>query len=133
MVEFVQTLSAVVAFLLPVGGYCLYLAWVNRRPRPMMAGGSWDSLGLLFAVSGFLLVTMPVLLTEFYRRTAGVLDSVHTVWVSFWFLWLLYFLLLIVGGFLMIQWRAHKTMIYNVDIELFPKALDQAFAQVGLE
>src|SRR5262245_32213201 len=133
MAEFVQTLAAVVAFLLPVGGYCLYLAWVNRRPRPLMAGGSWDSLGLLFAASGFFVVTMPVLLTEFYRRTAGVTDSVRAVWVSFWILWLIYFFILIAGGVLMVQSRSRKTMIYNVDAEVFPKALEQAFAQVGLE
>jgi hypothetical protein len=133
MAEFVQTLAAVVAFLLPVGGYCLYLAWVNRRPRPLMAGGSWDSLGLLFAASGFFVVTVPVLLTEFYRRTAGVTDSVRAVWVSFWILWLIYFFALLAGSFVMIQSRSRKTMIYNVDTEIFPKALEQACAQVGLE
>lgn len=133
MVEFVQTLAAVVAFLLPVGGYCLYLAWVNRRPRPMMAGGAWDTLGLFFAASGFFVVTVPVLLTEFYRRTAGITDSVRAVWVSFWILWLIYFFILIAGGYLMMHSRSMKTMIYNVDTEVFPKALERAFAQVGLE
>jgi len=133
MTEFVQTLAAVVAFLLPLGGYCLFLAWVNRRPRPLMAGGSWDTLGLIFAVSGFLVVTMPILLTEFYRRTTGAVDSVRAIWFGYWILWLFYFLLPIGGSVLMVFWRSHKTLIYNVDVELFSKALDQAFAQVGLE
>lgn len=133
MTEFVQTLAAVVAFLLPVGSYCLFLAWINRRPRPVMAGGGWDSLGLIFAATGFFIVTIPILLTEFYRRVAGVADNVRTVWAAYWLLWLVYFGLLIVGCVLMIRWRSTKTMIYNVDAELFTKALEQAFAHVGME
>jgi hypothetical protein len=133
MTEFVQTLAGVVAFLLPVGSYCLFLAWINRRPRPVMAGGGWDALGPIFAATGFFVVTIPILLTEFYRRTAGVVDNVRTLWAAYWLLWLVYFGLLIVGCALMIRWRSMKTMIYNVDVELFTKALDQAFAQVGLE
>jgi hypothetical protein len=133
MVEFLQTLGAVVSFLLPVGIYCLYLAHVNRRPRPMMAGGAWDSLGLLFAASGFLVVTVPLLLTEFYRRAASVVDSIQALWLSYWIVWLAYYTALVVAAVWMIRARAGKTMIYNVDSELFPKALDQAFSQIGME
>src|SRR5262249_10610312 len=36
------------------------------------------------------------------------------------------------GSALMILWRAHKTMIFNVDPELLPKALERTFANVGV-
>ena len=118
MAEFVQTLAAVVAFLLPRRR--LALPGVGQSTTAaMMAGRLLGFARLTFAASGFLVVTVPVLLTEFYRRTTGVVDSIHAMWVSFWILWLVYFLLLIAGGYLMVQWRANKTMIYNVDIELF--------------
>ena len=135
MTEFAQALGAIVAFLLPVGMYCLLLASINRRPRPVIVSGSWDSVGLLFAASGFLVVTIPILLTEFYRRSANEIanDRIITLWLGHWILWLVYYSLLVTGGGLMIRWRGQKTMIYNVDLELFPKALEQAAALVGLE
>ncbi len=133
MIEFVQSLAAVVAFLLPIGAYCLFLAWINRRPRPVMTSGSWDTLGLVFAASGFFGVTIPLLLTEFYKRTSGQVDSVHALWLSFWAIWLGYYLLLVAGSIMAVRWRSHKTLIYNVDLELFPKVLEHALALIGLE
>jgi len=46
----------------PLALYLLALGWVNRRPRPMMAAGTWDFAGVLFALSGFLLFGGPALL-----------------------------------------------------------------------
>jgi len=134
MRDFAIAICALLAFLLPIGFYCLILASVNRRGKPLIVSGVWDSIGLLFAVSGFFLATMPMLVSEFYFRTFTLAGSGEflALWLQHWILWLVYFLFLISGSALMILWRAHKTMIFNVDPELFPKALERTFANVGM-
>lgn len=134
MREFALAICALLAFLLPVGFYCLILASVNRRGKPLIVSGVWDSVGLLFALSGFFLATLPMLLSEFYFRTFTLDGSGDflALWLQHWILWVVYFLFLISGSALMILWRAHKTMIFNVDPELFAKALERTFANVGM-
>jgi hypothetical protein len=134
MKEIVLALCAVLAFILPIGIYCLILASINRRGKPLIVSGIWDAIGLLFAVSGFFLATIPMLLAEFYARTAAAdnSDNFLNVWLQHWILWLVYFLFLLSGSALMLLGRSHKTMIYNVDPEQFPKALERTFAIVGL-
>ena len=121
------------AFLLPVGFYCFILAYMNRRSRPLMVTGDWDAVGLLFAVAGFFLVTVPMLLGEFFERSLaddGV--KIADLFLEQWIIWLAYFLLLISGSVFMILWRSQKTLIYNIDPDQFPKALEQTFANLGL-
>jgi hypothetical protein len=134
MIEFVQTIGAIVAFLLPLGMYCLLLASINRHTRPVIVGGAWDSVGLLFAGCGFLAVTAPILLTAFYRRTAEAPENERAIslWTAHWLVWLCYFVFIISSSALMVMWRSSKTMIYNVDVELFPKALEQTIALTGM-
>ena len=134
MRDFAIAICALLAFLLPIGFYCLILASVNRRGKPLIVSGVWDSIGLLFAVSGFFLATMPMLVSEFYFRTFTLAGSGEflALWLQHWILWLVYFLLLISGSALMVLWRANKTMIFNVQPELFPKALERAFANAGI-
>jgi hypothetical protein len=131
--NFAFAISALLAFLVPIGFYCLIIGSINRRPRPLMVSGVWDAVGLLFAVSGFFLATMPMLMSVFYMRAYDAApDEILGLWMSQWAMWLVYFLFLISGAALMILWRWHKTMIYNVDAELFPKVLDQALARAGV-
>lgn len=125
---------ALLAFLLPVGFYCLILASINRRPRPLLVSGLWDTVALLFAVSGFFLVTMPMLMSEFFARaffTDGFEQSLN-LWAQHWLLYVTYFLFLVGGGAFVISMRLRKTMIYNVDADQFPKALELTLANVGL-
>ena len=135
MEKFELALGAIVAFLLPVGIYCLMLASINRRVRPTMVGGAWDAAGLLFATSGFLFITAPMLLYAFYQRVVESADGDHidAVWLRHTALSVVYYLVVISGIVLLLLSRGNKTMIYNVDLELFPKALDRAFARLGLE
>jgi hypothetical protein len=130
----VLAVCAVLAFLVPIGIYCLILASINRRGKPLIVSGLWDAIGLLFAVSGFFLATIPMLLAEFYARTLAENTSDHFlhIWLQHWLLWLVYFLFLLSGAALMLLWRSHKTMIYNVDPEQLPKALERTFEMVGL-
>ena len=124
-------LVAVVPFLFPIGVYCFFLASINQRSRPLIVNGRWDTVGLLFALCGFFLVTVPSLGTQLFHRVFGILlsEQLFEVW---WLLWLAYFLMLVGGGILMMMWRAHKTLIYNVDTAIFPKVLERALATLGL-
>jgi hypothetical protein len=74
-----------------------------------------------------------MLIADFYRRSLDMDDHFFSLWVQHWILWVVYFLFLLSGGALMILWRVHKTMIYNVDPELFAKAWERTLAQVGFE
>src|SRR5437870_2646269 len=114
MRELELALCALLAFLFPVAIYCLILASINRRARPLIVAGVWDSVGLLCAVGGFFLATVPMLITEFYRRafTAEGSEQFFSLLLQHWLLWLIYFLFLISGSVLMVLWRTHKTMIY---------------------
>jgi hypothetical protein len=120
---------------LPVAFYCLVLAAINRRTTPLLVNGGWDMVGLMFAASGFFLVTIPMLLNRFYERTISELggEPFLELWFRHWLVWLLYYLLIISGGAFLILWRGQKTMIYNIDPELFVPALESAFAPLGLE
>ena len=53
----------------PLALYLLVLGWINRRPRPVVMSGSWEFAGVLFALSGFLLVGGPALLGGFDEQT----------------------------------------------------------------
>ncbi|MBI2805501.1 MAG: hypothetical protein HYX68_11035 [Planctomycetes bacterium] len=125
---------ALLAFLLPIGVYCSILASINRRNKPLLVGGAWDSVGLLFACAGFFVVTVPMLFSEFYARaiTGQQADHFLSTWTQHWILWLIYTLMLLTGSALILLWRAHKTMIYNVDTQQFGKVLEQTFTAVGL-
>src|SRR5207245_1763098 len=90
----------VLCIFFPVAIYCFCLALVNRRRHPLMISGSWDFAGVLFALSGFLLIGGPLVL-EGLNRTGRSLwlrseaDSAQTLGEYWWYvrvaLWALYF------------------------------------------
>jgi hypothetical protein len=124
-------LFAVLAFLCPIGIYCFFVASINQRTRPLMVSGRWDAVGLLFAMSGFVLVTVPTIAAAFYDRFVGVIVSTF-VFDPWWTLWISYHLAILGGSWLMTLWRASTTEIYQVDPALFAKALDGTLATLGL-
>src|SRR5438105_7311042 len=54
-----QLLVSFLVFLFPLALYCLFLAYINRGRHPFVVSGVWDSVGLVLALSGFLLYTLP--------------------------------------------------------------------------
>lgn len=124
-------LFAVLAFLCPIGIYCFFLASINQRTKPLMVSGRWDAVGLLFAMSGFALVTVPTVAAAFYDRFIGVILSTF-VFDPGWMLWIAYHLAIFSGGWLMAMWRASTTEIYQVDPALFAKVLEGTLATLGL-
>ncbi|MBM3995909.1 MAG: hypothetical protein FJ303_17415 [Planctomycetes bacterium] len=134
MQDLAFAICALLAFVLPIGFYCIILASINRRGRPLIVNGVWDSAGLLFAMSGFFLATAPMLFSALYYRAyeTDVQADIQSLWMSHWLLWIVYFPFLLSGCALMILWRANKSIVYNVDAELFPKALEQTLTELGV-
>jgi hypothetical protein len=126
---------AFLIFLFPLALYCLILAYVNRSRRPVLVPGLWDCVGLLFALSGFLLWTVPTLLFELTDHLLGILpaglDAV--AWARAWLVWLGYYLAVAIGAALMLAVRRHKTVVYNLETELLGERLAVTLAELGLD
>src|SRR5262245_51729153 len=52
-------LVGILICLFPLALYFLFLAWLHQRPQPTLMPGRWDFVGVLVALSGFLLVGGP--------------------------------------------------------------------------
>lgn len=128
-------------FFLPISIYCVALASINRRLRPVIVSGSWDCVGLLFAASGFFLVVIPGILMVLYARNVrnlpltapGDVSALWRVVAEWWAVWGLYYLTLVLGAVLAVWYQGRTTVIYNID----PQSWEQVFAAVlnrlGLE
>jgi hypothetical protein len=132
----------IVAFLLPLALYFLALAWVNRRPRPVVISGTWDFVGVLFAMSGFLVVGGPAMLSSLSERwrkvwLLGETSSLPTGLDRYREIWLLaaaaYFLLVVGVSAAVLARRRRLTCVYNVDPPDVDAALDAACRRLGLE
>jgi hypothetical protein len=130
-----------VLFLVPLGIYFLVLAYLNRQPRPIFVSGTLDFIGILFAVSGFLLFGGPAVLSSLYEKwrmlwllgeVGGAGDSLAEHW-SFWVTLSAVYFLLVVGGcaFAFRRYR-HLTSIYNVEPALAEQVLEEICEQFGL-
>ncbi len=128
MNEIAVALFAILALLLPVAIYCFVLAAINRRSRPLLVSGGWDAIGLAFAMSGFFVATVPSLASEFIRRVLGAPD----LGMNGWLWWLIYYLVVIGIAVALVLARSKKTVIYNVDPELFTRCAEQSFTSIGL-
>ncbi|WP_162659941.1 hypothetical protein [Tuwongella immobilis] len=126
--------------LLPLAVYFLVLSVINSRRIPVLVHGSWDFAGLLMGLSGFVLLSGPILL--------AAMDSLwHSAWtrgdmfaMRQWFLeqgtlisafWGSYYVatLAVIGG--VIYHRRRVTVIYNVDLMQWTDGLHRAAAQLG--
>src|SRR5262249_26693989 len=124
-----------VLFLSPLAFYCLVLAVLNRRPRPTVVSGTWDCVGLLFALAGFALFAIPVFLSGLFPRILMLFPASDQfiTWLRFWALWVGYYLLAASGAALALSSRRHKTVIYNVETELFGERFARALAILNLD
>jgi hypothetical protein len=132
--------ASVLALLLPLAVYCWVLATINRRDKPTMVSGLWDCVGLLAALSGVLLVVIPILLERFFVHLVAELPfsdedfepAFARLVRQWWFFWAAYYALVAIGVGLMLWWRRSKTVVYNVDADLFDQALHDALGRLGL-
>jgi hypothetical protein len=128
------------AFLLPLAVYLLILGSINRRRRPLLVGGVWDFIGLLFAASGFLLFGGPAILSSLSERWRrrwllgqaggdGGGEGLYEFWV---FLSALYFVAVVAGAAWLLWRQRHLTAVYNVSQDLLEEALGRACDRLGL-
>jgi hypothetical protein len=129
------------ACLFPLAFYCLVLASVNRRRRPMFLTGSADFAGLLLATAGFLIVGGPLILVglhDAWRRQSlqGSLATIRGALVessSPWLLvWVGYFVLVVGGAAWALHRRRHVSVIYNIDPADAHELIPNTIARLGL-
>jgi len=119
---------------LPLTFYFIGLAYLNSRTRPTRFNGAWDFVGVLFALSGFLFLGGPILLSALdstWRMLwmKGGLREFHEAWqparIGWMSIWGGYFFL-IVGGASLILWRRSRlTAIYQVEPHLIAETLQE--------
>lgn len=128
--------------LFPVATYLLWLAVVNSKLRPTMMSGAWDFAGVLFALSGFLLLAGPAVLALINVRWAappqpGRLGDVTGLtgesWLIWAAVWLAYFVTVVVGSGWLLWQRRNVTVIYNIDPDTFEELLIRALDRLALE
>jgi hypothetical protein len=122
------------AFLFPLGVYCLILGFINRSTHPVLIRGTWDFLGVLFAASGFLLLGGPAILNGWYeeRRLAWALGHAQLLPGLGIALWALYFTAVGGGSGWLLWSRRHVTVIYNVDPASFEDVLAEVLKQLKM-
>jgi hypothetical protein len=128
------------AFIVPVAIYCFFLAFINRKPHPVVIAGPWDFAAVLFALSGLLICGGPAILSELYehaelsslsgRESLLPFQSLRwEFWLSAWFL---YFALVLAGSALLLCSRRRVTSIYNIPHERMLLLLTTALDRSGL-
>jgi hypothetical protein len=130
-----------VVFLFPLTLYCLILALINSRQRPLAVSGVWDFAGVLFAASGLLLAGGPSVMTglnEHWRmfwllgRKGDLADLSEESWLVSLLVSGLYFLVVLLGSAVMLWRRRRTTSIYNVEPAAFETTLTQVLEEQGL-
>ncbi|MFO0970001.1 MAG: hypothetical protein U0793_30990 [Gemmataceae bacterium] len=134
-----MTLICLAASLFPLALYLFFLAGLNRRHHPVLLHGFWEALGLLFALSGFFLVTGPALLNELYARELLAVpierDSeapFEEILFKWRVLWLIYFVAVVVLAGTLIVSRMRRRGVYNVDMEGFRAGLARTLEELAL-
>jgi len=126
------------AFVVPLALYCFFLAFINRRPHPVVIPASWDFAALLAAVSGLVLCGGPAILSKLYLHLqyewilnrSSIIPEQGFHWGMWATVWSMYFTLVLAGALLLIRSRRGATSIYNALAErvqfLLETALDRA-------
>lgn len=142
-----------VAFLFPLGVYCLILGAVNRRRHPVLVSAAWDFAGLLFAASGFLAFGVPGFLSSFSEQGRRVAmfgrapsaDEGPWGWCRDLFeglgstlfavgsgpVLVAYFLVVVAGCALVLWRRQAETAVYNIQPDAFDDVLGGVLDATG--
>jgi hypothetical protein len=125
----------------PLAVYFFVLAQLNRGRHPVMVSGAWDFAGVLFALSGFLLLGGPFIMAtlnqdwrDFWLRSP--FRSPEGLSEQWWYLrlgiWALYFAVVLVGSIFLLRKRSRVTSVYNVDQDALEQALSQSLQRLHL-
>ncbi len=127
-------------FFLPLSIYLFYLASINRSPHARVVSGVWDVVGVLGALSGFLLVGGPAILSGLYEQwriswllgNFQRLNEIKGTWNEWIMLYAAYFVgVIFLTAWLILQARV-RTSVYNVDEESLELALRRALDDGGV-
>jgi hypothetical protein len=138
--ELKEALFIVLAFLFPLMVYCLVLAVLNRRPHPVIVAGPWDFLGVVLALSGFLVVGGPAILSNLTTSSHGLFaaapaaageSGVNPRQVFLVLLLVLYFAGLAGAIVVVLRRRRDVTGVYNVAPAVFDEVFGQVLDQLG--
>jgi hypothetical protein len=146
-----------VCVFLPLGVYFFVLAQLNRRRHPVMVSGVWDFAGVLFALSGILLLGGPFIMAtlnqdwrDLWLRTSfrlslpgGEVQDVvlygrnEALSEQWWYarlaLWALYFAAICFGAIFLLRRQSRVTSVYNVDKDAVDQSLIQVLDQLQLK
>ena len=101
--------------LVPLAAYCLLIAWVNARRKPLFTTGGADLAALCAALSGLVLVG-PI---ELFRPEAASTEYGNYVWIFLLvFYWLCVWLIVLLGK--------PRLVVYNVSLEELRPVLAEA-------
>jgi hypothetical protein len=112
------------ACLFPICIYCLFLAMLHQRRHPTLMSGTWDFVGVLLALSGFLVFGTAVFLLSFqpagrdFLLHGGAPSDLRRIGAQgshlIVFLWFLFYASLASSFAYMIWHRRAYSVIYNV-------------------
>jgi hypothetical protein len=138
---FILVLCLVAVFCLaPLGVYLLWLAFATRRDQPTVVSGTWDFVGLVGGLSGFLLFGGGLLLAlvdSHFRWywLRGNFASLRDTWGRervVWLLTVLFYLSCVIGWIaLTIASRRRSLVVYNIDPAAFEGVLAEVFEQLN--
>jgi hypothetical protein len=127
--------------LIPLALYCLILAGINRRRHPTLISGAADVGLTLLALSGFLIVGGPVVLSGMqglWRRWAysGSFESMGQLIGEPAWPWIvvhgLYFVLVVGGAAMALRRAGSRSVALNADYAGIRAALDQSCDRLGI-
>jgi hypothetical protein len=145
--------------LFPLAFYCLVLGTINRRAQPLLVAGTWDFVGLLCALSGFLLIDGPWLIGLSYDRAEktifqrdienaakdapqmdsdvkderkSVQEQVASAQETWAWIWVLYFVVVVAGAALLVWARRNVAVVYNIDPPTFQDVLTRSLERLGM-
>jgi hypothetical protein len=109
-------------FFLPLSIYLFCLASINRASRAKVVSGVWDIVGLIAALSGFLLIGGPSILSGLYEQwriswllgNFQRLNEIRGTWNDWIILYAAYFFGVICLAIWLILKARSKTSVYNV-------------------
>lgn len=138
--QFVTICFSVLFCLAPASFYLCWLAGVNRRDKPTVVGGTWDFVGVLAALSGFLIAGGVLLLSLVSNNgqlfTDGNVDRLKIVFETQWMTWLSiligYAALVGIAATVGAKGRKHWLAVYNLDADTAERVIDAALERSGL-
>jgi len=130
---------AAVFCLAPLAVYFLWLAFVTRRHRPTVISGTWDFVGLVAGLSGFVFfgggLVLSLVQSNFRYWMRGNFESLRAAWgqekVTWVLLALLYVTIVLAWIGLVLASRRRSLVVYNIDPGVFESTVTEIFEQLN--